>query len=91
MASLLAVTCGAQAPSPAAAAGPPTAPGHAGVWFHRDYEPYESWNLARIDMNGNYVGAVENGGSAGLRQSDGVGLGAAFRRCGRNRQRHRAA
>jgi hypothetical protein len=33
----------------------------ARVWFYRDYQPYESWNLARIDINGNYVGAVENG------------------------------
>lgn len=33
----------------------------ARVWFYRDYQPYESWNLARIDLNGGYVGAVENG------------------------------
>ena len=31
------------------------------MWFYRDYQPYETWNLARIDVNGGYVGAVENG------------------------------
>jgi hypothetical protein len=40
---------------------PPVPAGQARVWFYRPSEPYESLNLARIDMNGSYVGAVENG------------------------------
>jgi hypothetical protein len=36
-------------------------PGQARVWFYRPYEPSESLNLARITMNGSYIGAVENG------------------------------
>lgn len=42
-------------------AAPPVPPGQARVWFYRPYEPSESLNLARITMNGSYVGAVENG------------------------------
>ena len=40
---------------------PPIPPGQARVWFYRPYEPSETFNLARIEMNGGYVGAVENG------------------------------
>jgi Protein of unknown function (DUF2846) len=50
-----------------AAAAPATAPpipsGEARVWFYRHWEPSESLNLARIDTNDSYVGAVENGGA----------------------------
>ena len=50
-----------------AATAPATAPlipsGEARVWFYRPWEPSESFNLARIDMNDSYVGAVENGGA----------------------------
>jgi hypothetical protein len=35
--------------------------GQARVWFYRPWEPSESLDLALIDMNGSYVGAVENG------------------------------
>jgi len=42
-------------------AAPPVPPGQARVWFYRPYEPSESLNLARITMNGSYIGAVENG------------------------------
>jgi hypothetical protein len=45
------------------AAAPPLPPGQARVWFYRPWEPSESLNLARIDMNDSYVGAVENGGA----------------------------
>ena len=31
------------------------------VWFYRPWEPSESLDLALIDMNGSYVGAVANG------------------------------
>ncbi len=58
---LLAVAGWTPLSSPAAAQSPSSVGGQARVWFYRDYEPYESWNLARIDMNGSYVGAVENG------------------------------
>ncbi len=44
-----------------AAAAPPLPAGEARVWFYRPLEPYESLNLALIDMNGSYVGAVANG------------------------------
>jgi Protein of unknown function (DUF2846) len=43
------------------AVAPPVPAGQARVWFYRPYEPYESLNLALIDMNGSYIGAVENG------------------------------
>jgi hypothetical protein len=32
---------------------------------YRPFEPYQSLNLARIDMNGSYIGTVENGNEAG--------------------------
>ena len=48
-------------PVPAGQANPPVAAGQARIWFYRSLEPYGSLNLARIDMNGSYVGAVENG------------------------------
>ena len=44
-----------------AVAAPPVPAGQARVWFYRPLEPYGSLNLAGIDMNGSYVGAVENG------------------------------
>lgn len=44
-----------------AAAAPPIPAGQARVWFYRPLEPYESLNLAGIDMNGTYVGSVANG------------------------------
>ena len=44
-----------------AATAPPVPAGQARVWFYRPLEPSESLNLARIDMNGSYVGAVANG------------------------------
>ena len=39
----------------------PALAGQARVWFYRPLEPYGSLNLARIDVNGSYIGAVENG------------------------------
>ena len=56
---LIAAGC-AQPPAPQVAAVPIPA-GQARVWFYRPYEPTESLNLALVDMNGSYVGAVENG------------------------------
>jgi hypothetical protein len=38
-----------------------TMSGQARVWFYRPWEPSESLDLALIDMNGSYVGAVANG------------------------------
>ena len=53
----------------AGCAGPPSTQsvpvalpaGQARVWFYRPYERSESFNLARITMNGSYIGAVGNG------------------------------
>jgi hypothetical protein len=39
----------------------PIAPGQARIWFYRPYEPYESLNLADIDVNGSYFGSVAIG------------------------------
>ena len=44
-----------------AATTPPVPAGKARVWFYRPSEPYESLNLARIDMNDSYIGSVANG------------------------------
>jgi hypothetical protein len=44
-----------------AVVAPPVPAGQARVWFYRPFEPYQSLNLARIDMNGSYIGTVENG------------------------------
>src|SRR5712671_267485 len=38
----------------------PAPAGQARIWFYRPLEPYGSLNLARIDVNGSYIGAVEN-------------------------------
>ena len=53
----------AEPPAPASvpASAIPALAGQARVWFYRPLEPYGSLNLARIDMNGSYIGAVENG------------------------------
>lgn len=61
---LLLIAAGCAEPSATtrvAVAPPPVPPGQARVWFYRPLEPYGSLNLARIEMNGSYVGAVENG------------------------------
>ena len=42
-------------------AAPPVPAGQARIWFYRDWEPSESLDLALIDMNGSYVGAVAKG------------------------------
>jgi hypothetical protein len=59
---LIAASCAeppatAQVPVPAA----PVPAGEARIWFYRPYEPYGSHNLARVDVNGSLIGAVENG------------------------------
>ena len=55
---LIAAGC-AEPPATAqvAVAAPPVQAGQARIWFYRSLEPYGSLNLARIDMNGSYVGA----------------------------------
>jgi hypothetical protein len=58
---LLIVAGCAEPPAMVPVAAPPVPAGQARVWFYRPYEPSESLNLARIAMNGSYVGAVENG------------------------------
>jgi len=40
----------------------PVPAGQARIWFYRNWLPSESLNLANIDVNGVYVGSVENGG-----------------------------
>jgi Protein of unknown function (DUF2846) len=59
---LIAASC-AESPGSAqvAASAPPVPPGQARVWFYRPLEPSESLNLALVDMNGSYAGAVANG------------------------------
>jgi hypothetical protein len=47
------------APSAGRCAAPPA--GQARIWFYRDWEPSESLNLSNIDVNGVYIGSVENG------------------------------
>jgi hypothetical protein len=51
-----------QATDSVPAAAPPVPAGQARIWFYRAWEPSESLNLALIDMNGSYAGAVANGG-----------------------------
>jgi Protein of unknown function (DUF2846) len=59
---LLLIVAGCVEPPPTVPAAAPTIPsGEARVWFYRPWEPSESLNLALIDMNGSYVGAVANG------------------------------
>src|ERR1700730_4415813 len=48
-------------PATAPTAAAPILSGQARVWFYRPWEPSESLDLALIDMNGSYVGAVANG------------------------------
>src|SRR5712691_11504420 len=57
---LLLIATGCAAP-PAPVAVPPVPAGQARVWFYRPLEPYQSLNLALIDMNDSYAGAVANG------------------------------
>jgi hypothetical protein len=59
---LIATGC-AEPPATAqvAVAAPPLPAGQARVWFYRPYEPYESLNLANIEVNGRYFGSVANG------------------------------
>jgi Protein of unknown function (DUF2846) len=40
----------------------PIPAGQARIWFYRTWLPSESLNLANIEVNGVYAGAVENGG-----------------------------
>jgi hypothetical protein len=47
-------------PAPQVATPPP---GQARIWFYRLWDPSESLNLANIDVNGVYIGAVEPGGA----------------------------
>jgi Protein of unknown function (DUF2846) len=52
------------APAMAGAPGAaPVPPGAARIWFYRDWLPSESLNLANIDVNGQHIGSVANGGS----------------------------
>jgi hypothetical protein len=47
----------------ATATPPPLPAGEARIWFYRAYEPFESLNLANINVNGSYFGSVANGGA----------------------------
>jgi hypothetical protein len=57
---LLTAAC-AEPITPVSTTAPPIPSGQARVWFYRSWEPSESLNLASIDMDGRYVGAVANG------------------------------
>lgn len=59
--SLLLIAGCVESTSTAPATTPPIPSGQARVWFYRPWEPSESLDLAPIDMNGGYVGAVANG------------------------------
>jgi hypothetical protein len=59
---LLLVTAGCTEATQLPTSAPPVPASQARVWFYRDWEPSESLNLALIDMNGSYAGAVANGG-----------------------------
>jgi Protein of unknown function (DUF2846) len=59
---LIAAGC-AQPTATVSVVASPVPSGQARVWFCRPWEPSESFNFASIDMNGSYVGAVENGGA----------------------------
>ena len=50
-----------ESPATAPTAAAPIPSGQARVWFYRPWEPSESLDLALIDMNGSYAGAVANG------------------------------
>jgi hypothetical protein len=39
------------------------AAGQARIWFYRDWLRSESLNLANVNVNGSYFGAVANGGA----------------------------
>jgi Protein of unknown function (DUF2846) len=58
---LLIVAGCVEPPGAVSVAAPPIPSGQARVWFYRPWEPSESLNLALIDMNDSYVGAVANG------------------------------
>jgi Protein of unknown function (DUF2846) len=65
-ATVLLLALASVAPARAMAEAPgvaPVPPGAARIWFYRDWLPSESLNLANIDVNGQYVGSVANGGS----------------------------
>lgn len=49
--------CVASPPTPPA----PVPPGQARIWFYRDWQPSETFNLANIEVNGRYFGSVANG------------------------------
>jgi len=58
--ALIAAAC-VQPPAAVPVAAPPAPAGQTRIWFHRPYEPFESLNLANINVNGNLFGAVANG------------------------------
>jgi hypothetical protein len=62
--ALLPAVAGCAQSAAVAVAPGPIPPGQARIWFYRDYEPYESKNLANVDLNGAFAVSVENGSSA---------------------------
>ena len=56
---LIATGCAARAP----VAEAPIPAGQGRIWVYRIWLPSESLNLANIEVNGVYFGAVENGGA----------------------------
>ena len=59
--ALLAISTGCVQRQPIAQI--PVPAGQARIWFYRNWLPSESLNLANIEVNGAYVGSVENGGA----------------------------
>jgi hypothetical protein len=57
---LITAAC-AEPPAQVQVAASPVAAGQARIWFYRPYEPSETFNLAKINVNGSYFGAVANG------------------------------
>ena len=58
---LAAASCAQPAVTPATTS--PVPAGQARIWFYRSWLPSESLNLANIEVNGAYVGSIENGGA----------------------------
>jgi Protein of unknown function (DUF2846) len=59
---LVAAGCADPPAMPEVPAAAPLVPaGQARIWFYRDWQPSESFNVANINVNGSYFGSVANG------------------------------
>ena len=58
---LIMASCSDPPTVPQVGGASPVQAGQARIWFYRDWQPFESLNLANIDVNGSYFGSVANG------------------------------